>query len=280
MKIAITADVGEAPKFIREANLMTYSGRFLDSSFTFILFIDPDLVNQIVKRDNVIVVPYKAASDEYYDKYPYAKSLEFVHSNKDILKAYDYLIKTDTDVFFTPSLNNHIFDNNLYFGKNSYLAGAALTDLARNSFGFENFEHIQSLNSTIIGPTQDVIDLMEASDYLCKFLYAKLVPKGTNHYDQLNKWGTESLYPGISTLYATEIIANSYFKDRVVPTDLLDSDSSDVNKKYTDVYHVHCWHTDNIFSKFKAELGEYINAQPMIGKSIAAYCLNTYLEQK
>jgi hypothetical protein len=119
-KVAIVALVGEYDHFVNEANQFTLSGKDLDSRFTFVLFVEPDVIHKIKKRHNVLIYEYAAPKDKYYESYKFAKSLEFIKSNENILKEYTHLIKTDTDVFVTKYLNDHIFDDKIYFGSGAY----------------------------------------------------------------------------------------------------------------------------------------------------------------
>lgn len=275
MKVAITAFVEKLDNFVNEANQMTLSGSGLDERFTFVLFVEPEIISKIKKRHNVVIYPYKSKSG-YYDTFKYAKSLEFVVSNKHILQKYDYIVKTDTDVFFSDHLNSHVFDEKLYFGRGHYKWNVSkMYELAR-AFSFSNYESIFEPCSTVLGTGYDVINLMQATDDLCKEVFYYLCPEGDwGNYHHL--W-TKDLYPGTSTLIAQEIVLTScYKKEHIVITDKIDAYSTS-DKDISTVYHIHSWHTDNVYSKYQALYGAYVNADYKSDSSISSYCLNTYLK--
>jgi hypothetical protein len=277
-KIAIVALVGEKDYFVDEANQMILSGQTLNNNFTFVLFAEPESFHKIKRAPNVLVYEYKSPDDDYYSKYRFAKSLVFVKENEHILKEYDYIVKTDTDVFFTPSLNDHIFDEKIYFGYGHHKSSIDQMFYFANKYGFYDYKDIISPNSTIIAPTKDMINIMEQSDILCKKIFYELL-EGDSYFDSAYKWGKE-LYAGTSTLIATEIVmASLYNKDSLVYTDKIDADCGSKDN-FMSVYHIHQWHTDNIYSKFKAREGLYDNMDYATDESIASYGLNIFLKNK
>lgn len=277
-KIAITALVGEKNYFVDEANQMILSGQTLNDNFTFVLFAEPESFSKIKRAPNVLVYEYKSPEDDYYNKYRFAKSLIFVKENEKILKEYDYIVKTDTDVFFTPSLNDHIFDDKIYFGYGHHKSSVDEMFYLANKYGYSNYKNIISPNSTIISTSKDMISIMEESDILCKKIFYDLSPDG-DYWKTADKWGKE-LYAGTSTLIATEIVlASNYEESKLIFTDKIDADCTS-NDNFLNVYHIHQWHTDDIYSKFKARDGAYDLMDYATDQSIASYGLNIFLKNK
>jgi hypothetical protein len=281
-KIAITALVGEFDHFIDEANQMTLSGKHLDDRFTFVLFVDPKDVHKIKQRHNVKIYEYIAPKDTYYESYRFAKSLEFLKPNEHILNEYDYLIKTDTDVFLTSALNNHIFDNKIYFGKGGYSeTNRCIEELYELSkmFKYKEYKRLFSPASTFLGPTEKIIRLMDLSNILCKDIFYYLCPNGDYGSTLNSTWG-KTLYGGTSTLIATEIVLSSIFhKDELSMTNQIDANCFS-NSRLGDTYHIHQWHGDAMYSKFAARDGKYDDLQPLSNNSISNYCLRIFLENK
>lgn len=279
-KVAITALVGEFDHFVDEANQMTLSGSELDSRFTFVLFVEPEVVHRIKKRHNVLIYPYKSKNDEYYNNYRYAKSLEFVESNEYILKQYDYIIKTDTDVFFSPHINCHDFDDKMYFGRGHFKSWAVeqMYDLAKK-LGFNNYQSLFEPNSTVMGPTDDVIRFMKVVDEVCKHVLYTLKPSGIWKED-FHLWGKD-LFSGTSTLIAQDLVLTEMFNpSNVVITNKMDADCTSTSEPINSVYHVTQWHVDAVYSKFKAREGKYDNLEYREDNSISSYCLNIHLKNK
>lgn len=281
-KIAITAFVDKGGWFVDEANQMTLSGRDLDSRFTFVLFAEPEIANQIKKRHNLLVYEYESPKDDYYENYRYAKSLEFIESNKHILNEYDYLIKTDTDIFVTKNLNDYKFSDKISFRPGAYsLTEKCIEEtyeLAKK-FGYLNYKKMFNSGATLVGPSSDIINIISLSNDLCKKIFYYLCPDGNYGSTVDNTW-LKSLYAGTSTMIATEIIISSIFdENKFIITDSIDANCfSDSTLK--EIFHIHQWHGEGFYSKFNARDGHYDNMDYADPNTISGYCLNMFLENK
>jgi hypothetical protein len=281
-KVAITSFVDNQLFFADETNQMTLSGKDLDKKFTFVIFAHPEIFNKIKKRHNVLVYKYLPPEDKYYEDYKYAKSLEFLESNKNILNQYTHLIKTDTDVFFTNNLNSHTFDDQIYFAEGKYSTTDKCIEetyeLAK-IFNYEKYQRLFQISSTLFGPTDDIIEIMNESDALCKKIFYHLCSDSNYGKTISEVWG-KSLYAGTSTLIATEIVICSNFsKDRLSLINSIDANCFST-EDITGIYHIHQWHGDKLYSKFKARDGEYNNLIALNDNTISDYCLDIYLKNK
>lgn len=281
-EVAITAFVDKGGWFVDEANQMTLSGKDLDERFTFVLFAEPEIANQIKKRHNVLVYEYESPKDDYYENYRYAKSLEFIKSNKHILSQYDYLIKTDTDVFVTKKLNNYIFSDKIYFRPGAYsLTEKCIEETYELAyrFGYSNYKRMFNSGATLFGPSSDIINIISLADTLCKDIFYYLCPDG-NFGATIERTWTKSLYSGTATMIATEIIMSSIFdKDKFVITDLIDSNCFS-NNLLEDILHIHQWHGDGMYSKFEARDGRYDLINSINPDTVSGYCLDIFLKNK
>lgn len=281
-KIAITSFVDNAIYFADETNQMTLSGKELDDRFKFILFVHPEIVSKIKRRDNVIIYPYLCPNDTYYEAYKYAKSLEFVKSNEDILSEYDYIIKTDTDVFFTKNLNDYVFDEKICFNYGKYSGTNRCieeTYSLANLFGFNDYKRMFQVGATLFGTSKNIIEIMNRSDLLSKQVFYYLCEDGNYEATIPKTWG-KSLYAGTSTMIATEIVVSSMFNK----SDIKILENIDANcfsdKSLEGIYHIHQWHGHGLYSKFEARSGLYDNLKALGSDSISDYCLNIFLENK
>lgn len=280
-KIAITAFIDNQEHFADEANQMTLSGKDLDERFTFVLFAHPKISGKIKKRSNVLLYEYLPSKDKYYEEYAYAKSLEFLKSNEYVLNKYTHLIKTDTDVFFTSNLNDYAFDDKISFGEGAYSTTERCVqetyELAK-MFGYPQYKKTFQPGPTFLGPSKDIIKLMALSDILCREIFYWLCPTGK--YDPTGIWGI-SLYGGTSTLIATEIVLSSIFNKEKMKTATGSFDANCTSSESLDkVYSIHSWHTDKLYSKFKARDGKYDGLVSLNNKTISDYCLGIFLENK
>jgi hypothetical protein len=284
MKIAIAAyvDNHDKEKFADECNIMTFSGQGLDERFTFLIYAHPDVIPMIDTYDNVKIIPYIVPEDKYYSDYRFAKSLVFIYDDTSHLQGYDYVCKTDTDVIFTDKLNTFNFEaDKVYTGLGYYIHNEKMVqdmyDIAKK-FGYENYKRIADMHSTIISSTENMIKIMKLSDDLCREMYYGL--------DDDGEWGT-SIWrgyiggtSGVCSMYAAEIvIASLYKEEEIVITRHIDGGSS-WEEDSENFYHYHCYHHDNIYSKFQAKYGSYLNLKEQSGNSSAAYCINVYIKRR
>jgi len=280
MKIAITAYVDNNLKFVDECNLMTYSGRGLDSRFTFVLYAHPQIIDKLDRHMNVEIIPYVVPDRQFYKDYGFARSMVFPYNLPDPLLKYDYICKTDTDVFITPMMNHFPFKTNkIYVGLGYYSISPGSVDALKNAaikFGYPQYKRIADMHSTIIGPTTDILNIMRLSDELEETMYYGLEEDGG--------WGTDILWrghiggtSGVCSMYAMEIVLSSLYPEVVVTTQI--DSGSNWEKPWTDVYHMHQYHQDEIYSKFQAKWGAYINLRHADGLSCADYALNTYISK-
>jgi len=281
-KVAITAFVDQGSNFVDETNQMTLSGKELSDKFEFVIFSHPEVTNKIKKRHNVKIYSYLPSTDEYYESYRFAKSLEFVKSNEKILMNYSHIIKTDSDVFFTKYLNEHMFTNSILFNKGYYSVTEKCADQTyelANMFGYSNYKRNFQPSSTLLGPAKNIINLMNLSDILCKKIFFYLCPDGDYQKQIADTWG-KSLYSGTSTMIASEIVLSSIFS----PDTLEHSEKFDANcfsqEHVSSIYHIHQWHGSGIFSKFEASAGVYDKLTALNNNTISDYCLSVFLENK
>ena len=281
-KIAITSFVDKGPYFVDEANQMTLSGKELDEKFVFVIFAEPEVASQIKKRHNVLVYEYESPKDNYYETYRYAKSLEFVKANEHILKNYDYLIKTDTDVFFTRNINHYVFDDHISFRPGLYCSTEKCkkqTYELANKFNYLNYKKMFNAGATLFGPSLDIINIMKLSDILCKDIFYFLCPDG-KYGDTIQDTWQKSLYSGTSTLIATEIVLSSLFDEKkFITTHSIDANCFSADS-LEDIFHIHQWHGDGMYSKFKARDGYYDSMSYKDPNTISGHCFNVFLENK
>ena len=281
MKVAITAYVDNQDHFVDECNLMTWSGRNLDSRFTFVLYAHPDIINKIDIRNNVKVFPYLVPDDIYYQDYKFARSIVFPYDYQDPLDGYDYVLKTDTDVFIGPELTNLPFEKNkVFIGRGHYSHGSNMeSDMTKiaNDFGYPDYKRIQDMSSTIVCEKDILIKLMTLADSLSKEMYYGL--KDDGEWSKSIYRGQVGSGNGICSMYSLEIILSSLSNSlEIEVTDKIDCPSN-WNSEVAGIYHIHCYHNEDIYSKFKARVGEYHSIETSNEESISNYCLSHHTDR-
>ena len=244
---------------------MVYSGKGLSKDFTFVLYVHPEAINKIVPRDNLILIPCELPDIQFLNDYPYAKSLAFLDEK---ILSYDYIIKTDTDVFFTDKLNSFIFDESIYCGPGYYMHNTEMKkklEKYANKFGYPSYKHKESMHSTLFGPAIDILEIIQKSYDLNEKLFYSM-PEG--------EWG-KTIYRFVSSMYATEIVLSGYEVKIISGIDM----GSDQQSPVADAFHIHCFHSDTKYSKFKERNGDYLTIKKMRDDGLLdSYCLNTYID--
>lgn len=281
MKVAITAYVDNKDYFADECNLMTWTGKDLDSRFKFVLYAHPDIIDKIDVRPNVKVFSYSVPDDNYYNDYRFARSIVFPYDYPEPLEGYNYVLKTDTDVFIGPEIINFPFGKDkISIGVGHYSHGVNMerdmTQIAKD-FGYPNYKRIQDMSSTIICEKNMLIELMRLCDNLGRSMYYNL--------DSDGEW-TKSIYrgkigegSGICSMYSLEIILSSLFDSSdILITDKIDHPSNH-DTLLSDVYHIHCYHTDSVYSKFQARDGKYQGLEELPKEKVNDYCLSEHIDR-
>lgn len=227
--------------------------------------------------DDCIKVKYDAISyDPEWKDYHYINSIScLVGPHADFLDKYDMILRSDVDTFVTPAWN--LYYPEIYsIGKGGYVNDQKTKDNLLRIAKKLNLNHkgIHNIGSTHYG-------------------YAKLVRQvcklalTTTSYILNNEFGNESgqwpsWYKGVGSLYGSEIAVNHLVSNVNIDGEKLDyiSTSEDSINNHP---HIHCWHTDDMFSKFAFELGKYDNLTTnnidKISK-VKDYCLHMALKSK
>lgn len=254
----------------------------LYSSIKFIEAEDTDLIvfgtKEALRKvpDDCIKVEYKLASEPTeFLSYRFINSIScLVGEQADFLDEYDLILRTDADTFLTPDWN--VFHPNLYtVGKGGYVNDELTRDHIKRIAAKFKLRHrgLYNLGSTHYGEARLVREVCKLATELTAYI---LTEEFKDHEGQWPSW-----YRGVATMYACEIAANHLVDQiEVDPTKLdVGSASSGTIEGHP---HIHCWHTDNMFSKFQFTAGNYneLNTEGLDIKKINEYCLYNALKSK
>lgn len=248
---------------------------------TDLILCGPKAISDLIpKHDSVIYLETESITENCKDsKYKVFENYHFINSisciclNKDFLinKKYEYMLKTDSDVFLTPNFKN-FFPNitEVYVGEGQYSNEKVKNKIKEiaNREGFR-YQDITNVGATWYGSTKLLIDIAEITMQATKMILEK------DFIDSEGEW--PNFFKGVSSMYGSEIAINHLVdKDKIIKTPKFDghSDSSDLWLN-TGVYHIHCWHTDNLYSKFKNIHGHYVNydRNKLDYNKISDYCI-------
>ncbi len=206
-------------------------------------------------------------SEEFFG-YKYINSLACM-VNQNWLTNYEFILRTDTDTLLTEKWNN-FYPENFTVGLGGYNNDAATNErikvVAQNHGLFGQNEHIKNLGSTWYGKSKDILEVSTLATSLTSYFL--------NNEFKGDEGSWPGYYKGVSTLYASEIAINHLIK--TIDKDVINLDfPSTSSDRVIDHVHIHCWHTDDSFSKIGFFMGEYdhVNMDDLDRSIISDYSL-------
>lgn len=268
--------------FVEENKHLLLQLGCLYTSLKYIQSDDTDLVVFGTKEaltyvpDDCIKVEYQLAdTPPEFLHYRFINSIScLIGERADFLDDYDYILRTDADTFLTPAWNSFI--PSLYtVGSGGYVNDEKTrSNLKRISsqFGLRH-QGLHNLGSTHYGNARLVRDVCKLATTITAYM---LTDEFKNGEGQWPSW-----YRGVASMYGCEIAANHFVDQMNIDAERLDygSASSDSIDNHP---HIHCWHTNNMFSKFQFTAGNYdhLNTDHLNTNIIKDYCLFLALKSK
>jgi hypothetical protein len=244
---------------------------------------------EIYNDDEANLLPFLTVLQQNLDNYGYLDSILIAFEGYSYLKSsgYDYLIRSDMDVFMTPLFSKWLpkHCNDFVVGGGGYSDQFNAKRLKRIANDLK-FEHAGQLN---LGSTWfSTPDQFRIVSYLTLFGMAYIGKEEFTLPEREGKAGTE-LWPawhyGVLLLYGQNLGMNHLIgaKQLNVPKlfnyiDYPTSNSQSVNG----VIHLHCYHEEEYFSKNVFKMEKYDNMSIPINNTdqINNYCLRLALESK
>tara|TARA_R110001583_G_scaffold2390_1_gene17380 strand:- start:1111 stop:2763 length:1653 start_codon:yes stop_codon:yes gene_type:complete len=193
-----------------------------------------------------------------YNNNPYGFINSFAAFNcqkcKDIILQYKQCLRIDVDTFLSKNIENiTINDNEIYTGEGAYSSPEARIKLAKilkkNNLTDQN---IHNIGSTWYGPSDLIVKYASNAIKFCKYL---IKYNFSEHEGIWPQW-----YAGVITMYAGHLALNSS-PLKIIQTNKFDYPSTSQNDA-AECYTIHCWHTDNFFSKAHYDAGNYKDSIP------------------
>lgn len=174
-----------------------------------------------------------------------------VADGSEILTHYDHVLRSDVDVFLTPAWRD-FHPTTFVTGRGAYSNSDNVRqktiDVA-NRLGFKHRGR-HNIGSTWYGPTEMVREACRVS------LTAAFHLLNDDFRHEAGAW--PDWYRGVTSMYAGEIAVNHVVPEAMLEErpDLLDYGSTSAESVMV-APHIHCWHTDETFSKFAFQRGKY-----------------------
>lgn len=245
---------------------MLYS---LEDEFDLVVYYHPDAKKIIDKFSGI--VSYEMPYIRMAQNYKFLNSHYFcLDEFSEPLKKYDYILKTDCDVFLTENIKGYT-PSKFMVGQGGYYEQKDnnkinyIKKIAKDL----NLEHnnMSGIGTSFFGKTNTVLSIVKNQ--------AILTEKILNEYSKAEEFKNVGFDFGISSMIAGEIIINKSFSNQHVNLYGLDTKCWETTKIGSDVLHIHAWHTPQRWSKHNYFNNDYkdwnVNESDAF-KNCANYC--------
>lgn len=233
----------------------------LNDDFDLVVYYNPDAKHRLEKFlgvRSVPMAPIRKSSD-----YPFLNSHYFcLEPYNSTLKEYDYIMKTDCDVFLTKNLKGYVPSEKMLVGHGGYYS-AVNNDLVLD---WMKDDLIPSLNKKMNYRWEHRNIILVGASFFGKAKWvintvndqAILTEEILEHFGDRKIIGP-SISRGISSMLAGEIVINTRYTNQQLLLWALDSVCWEDKEISSDVLHIHAWHTDRKWSKHSFFNGDYNN---------------------
>eukprot|EP01098_Paradermamoeba_levis_P000789 TRINITY_DN1091_c0_g1_i12.p1 TRINITY_DN1091_c0_g1~~TRINITY_DN1091_c0_g1_i12.p1 ORF type:complete len:535 (-),score=147.03 TRINITY_DN1091_c0_g1_i12:183-1589(-) len=222
------------------------------------------------KRVNPTGDPFIAKLKEELNSYEYVDSILMAFEGYEFLKVYDFVIRSDLDVFLTPRFASWLPSSKCEFhvGRGGYSTVFNTKRMKRIAeYRGLAYAGVENMGSTWYG-SPDAVRMVAAGTLENMHWLAK------NEFSQPEKEGKLGtiLWPfwhfPVILLYGQHMALNDFIGRnvlKVVKSENIMDWLSTTTTKLTEPYeqntpiHLHVWHTPEMFSKFAFKMGKYDN---------------------
>lgn len=259
----------------------------LYTSFKYVQSQDTDLVvfgtKEALKKvpDDCVKIEHRAVSyDPEWHNYHYINSMECIASeNSGILDKYDLLLRSDVDTFITPAWNTY-YPEAYTTGRGGYVNDEDTKNRLNRIANILGVQHkgIHNIGSTHYGDAKLLREVCRLTVDVTRHIINNEFP--ANEFPN-GEGAWPGWYKGVSLLYGTEIATNHLVDNLIVDYRMLDYGSTNKDSVMTHP-HIHCWHTDDMFSKFYFLAGKYdhLTTDNLDLDIVRDYCLYMSLKSR
>jgi hypothetical protein len=246
---ALVCFVDDRPFLIQQALALRQSWLHAAADDTDLVVMGPEKVLAWFPHDVVKIPQRPVQNDPAWHGYRYIDSIACMNGDgAERLNQYSHVLRTDVDTFITPAWND-FHPTGFVFGNGGYSNDDDVRQRLRDISAEFGFVHrgMTNVGSTWYGPTALVRRVCAISEMVTKHLLS--------HCFANDPGAWPGWYRDVSLLYAGEIAVN-HCVPHAERTTLLDG-SSTGRESIQQHAHIHCWHTDEKFSKHAFMCGRY-----------------------
>jgi hypothetical protein len=248
----------------------TWKYHKLDEEYDLVVYYNPLVESELNKFPGIKKIPMDVI--RLGSKYKFLNSHYFcLDEFSEPLKKYEYIMKTDCDVFLTQNLKGYT-PTKILVGLGGYYNP---TDELKVNFikkvcadNGVTYQHINNVGATFFGSTDYVLNVVKHQAIITeKVLLEYFKDRTTCPYS--------GFHVGISSMIAGEVTVNGLLNRQHIILYALDSKCWKTTKIGSDVLHIHAWHSYDKWSKHDFFKGLYsdweVNYEDRY-ESAANYC--------
>jgi hypothetical protein len=224
----------------------------LEDEYDLVVYHNPSANERVKKFEGIktIEMPYMRISDVYKFLNSHYFCLDKEYSKH--LKDYEFLMKTDCDVFLTERMRGFI-PSKMLVGEGGYYEGSEekkINYIKSLSKRLKlDYSGLNLVGASFFGRTDHVITLTSNQAILTESILTI--------YSKEEDFTNSGFQVGISSMIAGEIAVNHMFSNQSLTPHTLDSKCWETAKIGSNILHIHAWHTNKKWSKHSFFRGEY-----------------------
>jgi hypothetical protein len=242
----------------------------LEEEYDLVVYYNPTAEERIKNFPGVI--PIKMPYTRMAEQYKFLNSHYFcLKEYNEPLQKYDFLLKTDCDVFLTHNLKNYtpskfMVGEGGYYDQKDDIKISFIKKVSKEL----NLQHnnMPNVGASFFSKTQYVLNVVSLQSEITEFLL--------NKYFKENNIDKESgFHSGVVSMIAGEIAINHCFNNQHVNLYSLDNKCWETSLIGSNVLHIHAWHSDIPWSKhayFKQTYKDWAVSFDEAFLNAASYC--------
>lgn len=237
----------------------------LYSEYDIICYCNPDAISEIPQHENILVKPLEPLNKpgSFWHTYGFVNSFAMFNDPNEeawIRENYEYILKTDCDVFLTENILGYEPDR-LMIGMGGYMNEApdeVLSNLLRIKDNMKmNYNNLNHIGASIFGPSGYVTTVVSNHFHLTHYILS-------TEFTEEFKGQWPGWFRGVASMYAIHLAINHMFSEEHLSLYTLDTLCWG-NKIQKDTIHIHAWHGAEYFSKHDFFANKY---EPLITNEV------------
>jgi hypothetical protein len=251
--------------------------------YDIVVYCNPSAKDLLPSHENVLIKEQSAMQDvdPFWQDYKFVNSFAMFRVNEEIdwiLSRYDYILKTDADVFLTENLLG-LNPEKVMIGHGGYMSNCQTEEVKENLSRIArklklNDGGINHVGASLFAPSGLAIRLIRDHYQLTEYIL-----RTEWNQDHSGKW--PCWFKGVSSMYAIHLAVNHRLKSQHINMWCLDSLCLN-NKIDKSTYHIHAWHVNEDFSKHQWFDGKYekliVEEIPNVAKDYCLWIVSNSLE--